>query len=390
MKKLFTCAGIILALRLGAYAQQTPLSEQAGVKISYQATKLEEDKKHDKWKIDVFVDNDAPQDVAYTGNMDYDQISKVSSPPRYLKVEVTNSKGLFTISFKEFRGGGAPYLAADGSNVFLVPKGRITESFNTNIEKGATPALKADFLANIRSVNDIPLLRANPVEVATRSRMFLIYEGNNPNPRTESSLKVLTWDNTMAAVSFDGSQFTIAPNGDFNNAQKSDVVNFLGWDKTRMTARFENNLFVIFRNGDYSNAMQEGGINFVGADGYNLQARMAPFVSNKLTPGEKLRPMQRLTSNNGQYWLMIQADGNLVLNNSQSQPIWASGTNGHGISHLIMQNDGNLVLYQMNNAPDWSSATSGGGNYLVVQDDGNMVVYKPDGNGAWSTRTRGR
>ena len=330
MKKLFIYTGMVLAFPVGTYAQQTPLAEQAGVKVSYQATKLEEDKKHDKWKIDVYVDNDAPQDAAFTGNMDYDQVSKVSSPPRFLKVEVTNSKGLFTISFKEFRGVGAPYLALDGSNVFLAPKGRITESFNTNVEKGEAPALKASFLANVQPVTQLQLLRANPVETATRSRMFLISEGNNPNPRAESTLKILTWDNTMAAVSFDGGQFTVAPNGDFNNAQKSDMLNFLGWDKTRMSARHENGMFILFRNGDYSNAMQEPAINFVGADGYNLQARLQPFVSNKLTQGEKLRPMQRLTSNNGQYSLVVQGDGNLVLSNSQNQPIWASGTNGHG------------------------------------------------------------
>src|SRR5271154_534378 len=129
MKKIFTCTALIMAVRLVGYAQPTPLAEQAGVKVAYEATKLEEDKKHDKWKIDITVDNDAPQDVVYLGAMIFDPISKTSSAPKYLKIEVTNSKGLFTTNFIEFQGEPTPFLAGDGSNIFRASKGRRTESF---------------------------------------------------------------------------------------------------------------------------------------------------------------------------------------------------------------------------------------------------------------------
>lgn len=55
-------------------------------------------------------------------------------------------------------------------------------------------------------------------------------------------------------------------------------------------------------------------------------------------------------------WLVLQADGNLVLYNSNGAPVWASGTAGKGTSRLVMQNDGNLVLYRTSTGKaTWSS-----------------------------------
>ncbi|HEY2370323.1 MAG TPA: lectin, partial [Polyangiaceae bacterium] len=56
--------------------------------------------------------------------------------------------------------------------------------------------------------------------------------------------------------------------------------------------------------------------------------------------------------------LAMQGDGNLVLYDAASKPVWASNTSGHVGATLAVQNDGNLVVYQAG-TPLWASNTSG-------------------------------
>jgi hypothetical protein len=121
-----------------------------------------------------------------------------------------------------------------------------------------------------------------------------------------------------------------------------------------------------------------------------------------LEPGQTLRPGHSLYSENGNYSLWMQTDGNVVLyyghdsddpNFAPSDAHWATHT-GPGQftpSGLIMQTDGNLVLYDTSNQARWASGTSNHpGAYLNMQDDGNVVVY-PAGavynNALWATNT---
>jgi len=106
-----------------------------------------------------------------------------------------------------------------------------------------------------------------------------------------------------------------------------------------------------------------------------------------LSAGQSLGADQQLTSNNGQYVVTMQADGNLVLSES-GNPIWATGTNGSGAVRAEMQNDGNLVLYTDSNSPAWASGTDGNANArLVMQDDRNLVLYTADNRPVWSSGT---
>jgi len=97
-----------------------------------------------------------------------------------------------------------------------------------------------------------------------------------------------------------------------------------------------------------------------------------------LFPGQSLHPGQSLLSNNKLHTLILQSDGNVVLYNQHSQPIWATNTGGLiQPRDFIMQTDGNLVLYDTNGSPKWASNTSNNpGAFLNVQDDGNLVVYR--------------
>ena len=65
--------------------------------------------------------------------------------------------------------------------------------------------------------------------------------------------------------------------------------------------------------------------------------------------------------------------------------VWHSGTSSHPGARAILQADGNFVIYSPSNAVLWSTGTAGHpGARLVVQSDANVVLY--DGSQAlWST-----
>jgi hypothetical protein len=96
-----------------------------------------------------------------------------------------------------------------------------------------------------------------------------------------------------------------------------------------------------------------------------------------LHPGQCLHPAQALASQNKLYRLIMQADGNVVLYDHQSHPIWTTNTKGCTPREFAMQTDGNLVLYSTDNKPRWASGTHNNpGAFLNVQDDGNLVIYR--------------
>ena len=80
-----------------------------------------------------------------------------------------------------------------------------------------------------------------------------------------------------------------------------------------------------------------------------------------------------LLSANGQYKLIVQLDGNVVLY-GPSGALWSTNTFGSNV-RLVMQLDGNLVVYSSSNVPLWSSGTAGANTRLVVQNDANLVIY---------------
>jgi uncharacterized protein YaiE (UPF0345 family) len=101
---------------------------------------------------------------------------------------------------------------------------------------------------------------------------------------------------------------------------------------------------------------------------------------------------QYLISDNLQYALAMQPDGNLVLYASSNEVLWQSGTVDHGsvtgARSFAFQSNGNLVLLNSVGDTLWATGTIGqsAGEQLVVQDDGNVVVYQ-NGHAVWQTHT---
>lgn len=87
----------------------------------------------------------------------------------------------------------------------------------------------------------------------------------------------------------------------------------------------------------------------------SIQASAVDY-QNDLWAGQILNPGDRLFSNDGNYYLTQQSDGNLVVYRSAGPvAIWATYKNG---THTLMQSDGNLVQYS-GTTPVWSSGTGG-------------------------------
>lgn len=102
-----------------------------------------------------------------------------------------------------------------------------------------------------------------------------------------------------------------------------------------------------------------------------------------------LRVNQQLTSNNGDFKLIMQGDGNLVVyRNSDNKALWSSRTHNNPGAEAVMQGDGNLVVYK-NGVALWSTNTHNNpGSRVIMQHDGNLVVYNPANRALWESGTR--
>jgi hypothetical protein len=118
-----------------------------------------------------------------------------------------------------------------------------------------------------------------------------------------------------------------------------------------------------------------------------LQNPNAFAARSQLAADQTVQVYDGLMSPNGQNFLRVNPDGNLVLYRYFNNIPWASRT-ADKAKQLIMQADGNLVLYNAANGPIWSSGTGGNpGSKLVLQDDGNLVIYNGSNSPIWFTGT---
>ncbi len=107
----------------------------------------------------------------------------------------------------------------------------------------------------------------------------------------------------------------------------------------------------------------------------------SPDKGATLAPGGTLSEGDYLESEGGQYKLIMQGDGNLVLYH-EGTALWSSETGGNPGSYAVMQGEGNLVVYH-GATVTWNSSTWGfPGAYLSLQSEGNLVIYQ-DGHPLW-------
>ncbi len=127
----------------------------------------------------------------------------------------------------------------------------------------------------------------------------------------------------------------------------------------------------------------------------DIQGIRSIYPNNVLMGNQGLVTGQSISSLDGRFSLVMQADGNLVHYWNGHGALWSTGTWGTQGKTASMQSDGNFVLYSTAvptvGASLWSSNTYGNpGAYLAIQDDGNLVVYGSNGaTPLWSSGTGG-
>jgi len=126
--------------------------------------------------------------------------------------------------------------------------------------------------------------------------------------------------------------------------------------------------------------------------GYSKCTMPDRFVSNGLNSMPQNYFLQSL---NGNYNLLMQTDGNLVLYNSlvfiPSNAVWSTGTAGLGTPpyRFTLQSDSSLAIYDGSNILRWTmpQRSSSAPYMLIMQTDRNVVAYGANLVPYWSSGT---
>ncbi|WP_410210341.1 hypothetical protein [Aquirhabdus sp.] len=109
-----------------------------------------------------------------------------------------------------------------------------------------------------------------------------------------------------------------------------------------------------------------------------------------LTLGQRLSAGDSLLSPLGNFRLLMQLNGNLVIYARSNQSVvWQSHTTGAG-NWALLQSDGNFVVYDpAGSLPMWNSETGrvnvSAERFIALQDDSNLVIYDPLLAPVWSS-----
>ena len=107
---------------------------------------------------------------------------------------------------------------------------------------------------------------------------------------------------------------------------------------------------------------------------YGVVSKAQPSIIDK--PTEWKPNTTVLMSENKEYRLIYQSDGNLVVYDKKDKPLWNSKTNGKKTERLVFQSDGNLVIYGSKNKVYWASNTyKDACKFLRLNDFGSLSIW---------------
>ncbi|GJF31710.1 hypothetical protein KNE206_44100 [Kitasatospora sp. NE20-6] len=121
-------------------------------------------------------------------------------------------------------------------------------------------------------------------------------------------------------------------------------------------------------------------------------ASAAGFVANFTLAQSDWTAGHSASADNGMSQLILQSNGNLVLykfTGADAYPVWASGTNGHGVVRVDWSRSGYVKLL---NSSGGIVCTMGAlnpapGGHAELRNDGNLVFLNSSGNATWDTGT---
>jgi hypothetical protein len=107
----------------------------------------------------------------------------------------------------------------------------------------------------------------------------------------------------------------------------------------------------------------------------------------KLNINKKLTVGQILYSDNREYYLILQQDGNMCIYDENDKRLWETKTSGKKSSYLIMQSDNNLCIYPSDGSGAiWCTMTNGkGGIVASIDNDGVLRVYNASNQIVWES-----
>jgi cell wall-associated NlpC family hydrolase len=146
------------------------------------------------------------------------------------------------------------------------------------------------------------------------------------------------------------------------------------------------------RPGAYTKLQSDGHLIVSSADDRNAlwaSNTWVPIGTNATKPNSRLTAGQQITSPDGNYRMIMQSDGNLVIYKG-STPTWSSNTPGNPGAQAAMQSDGNLVVYALPWRPVWASGTPGNtAAVLGLDNTGTATIYARGGRTLWTSSARG-
>ena len=106
-----------------------------------------------------------------------------------------------------------------------------------------------------------------------------------------------------------------------------------------------------------------------------------------LNVGQKLNVGQILYSDNREYYIILQQDGNMCIYNNKDERVWQTNTSGKKSQYLIMQTDNNLCIYPSDNSGGiWCTMTNGKGCVKVsIDNDGVFRLYNSSNKSIWES-----
>ena len=117
----------------------------------------------------------------------------------------------------------------------------------------------------------------------------------------------------------------------------------------------------------------------------NIQSKLPSAI---IKVGEQLQEGQVKYSDNREYFLILENDGQLGIFNQNETKLWSSGPTASGSSYLIMQADGNLSIYNKtsNNKNVWSTKSNGlDRTHASIDNDGVLRVWNKLNQIVWSS-----
>lgn len=424
--------------------------EQDGVIIKYEFQKTESEKKKDVYALAVTAENTNNFDVYYRGAST--ELNATPSMTNFGGVRISNTKGFLAATMTGLTGDRTEYFTTSNEPLFRIAKGkRMSTGMNFKVKTGAFPAVTDYFEAALKPL-EFYTLRSDDIPLPFTGADFAMTRFDKSGSTMPAGQTLYT--NQM--LSSPNQQFYMNVLADGNvcvmRRTPRGVQDEFAWcagthgqGANTLTLQEDGNLVIYNRSNQpvwsssttpyYDNRFNSnsykpvslqlednGALNLYSATGqvvwssandnaapepvaqFPFQGANLPMAGksldgNMMPVESELNIGDAMVSQNQQFYVTLQADGNLVVyqkNRGADSFVWGTMTQDQGGKQLRFQRDGNLVLYDNYDDPIWATNTmktydSRFGEYdykpakLFLDNYGRLVMRSATGQVVWNT-----